>query len=100
MAPFIVPGTVGLTADPWTLLLLSELVRHFQGRAILAKFRATQVHLIGFLVIFRLDLFALGTSPLMGATEKLANAWKTFRTSHLWGRWATLWPSPSCLPVK
>lgn len=33
----------------------------------------------------------------MGATEKLANAWKTLRDSHLWGRWATLWPSPSCL---
>lgn len=53
--------------------------------------------LIGFWVIFRQDLFSLETSPLMGAKERITNVWDTCRSSHLWGRWATLWPCPSCL---
>lgn len=46
---------------------------------------------------FRQDLLVPGAGPLMGAKEKIPNTWSTFRSSHLRGRWATLWPCTSCL---
>lgn len=55
--------------------------------------------LIGFLVIFRQDLFALGTSPLKGAKEEIATAQSTLRSGPLWGKVGHPVAMP-ILPVK